>query len=118
MNLDFKTFLEGKKAWAASKSEILDFWKNLKPGQIVMEPIPANQKGTRMRSDSIRVTGSAQFINSILARITDLINYDNNPGTRLDLEYREIDVKGMPSGKFLCYIHLEQDTGKIRKTLS
>ena len=29
MNLDFKTFLEGKKAWAASKSEILDFWKNL-----------------------------------------------------------------------------------------
>jgi hypothetical protein len=99
--------------WHASKEEIIQMWTNLKPSPVQMAPIPENQKGTRLHNDGLRITGSAPFINSVLSRLKDLLAYERNPGTRLDLEYREIESK-VPNStpNYLCYIHVEQDLKK------
>jgi hypothetical protein len=102
--------------WHASKDEIVQMWTNLKPSPILMAPIPENQKGTRLHNDGLRITGSASFINSVLSRLKDLLNYEKSPGTRLDLEYRQIE-QDTPnaSPNYLCYIHVEQDLKKKLK---
>lgn len=117
----FQKFLESQKVkvWHATKEEIIEMWRNLRPSAIVMRPVSENQKGTRLKNDGIRITGSPQFINSILSRIKDLIGYEENSGTRLDLEYRQIEPTenddGIPA--YLCYIHAEQDLKKKNKLI-
>ena len=116
--LSEKPILETKgakpKVWHASKEEILSNWRNLRQTPIFMAPVPENQSGTRLKNDGIRVTGSPQFINSILSRIKDLLKYEDAPGTRLDVEYRQIepDDSGYTIPAYLCYIHVEQDLKK------
>jgi hypothetical protein len=115
MAKSFRSFVEGKSSgvWHASKKEIIQLWKNLKPVPLQMTPVPENQKGTRLHNDGIRITGSARFINGVLSRLKDLLSLEDNPGTRLDLEYREIENK-TPTNEvhYLCYIHAEQDLKK------
>lgn len=105
--------------WHASKAEIIGMWKNLRPVPLQIEPIPENQKGTRLQYDGIRITGSAQFINATLARLKDLLAAEDQPGVRLDLEYRQIESKdpSMPTA-YLCYIHSETDTKKKAKDVN
>jgi hypothetical protein len=122
MNRSFRDFIEQAKAppprvhaqvWHASKDEIIQMWENLKPSPIQMAAIPENQKGTRLHNDGLRITGSASFINSVLSRLKDLLQYEKNPGSRFDLEYREIETKVPNSSpNYLCYIHVEQDLKK------
>ena len=105
----FKEFIE-KKAWKARKAEVIQFWTNLKANMpIQMEPVPETHEGTRFRSDGIRITGSPQFINSVLSRIKDIIQQETE-GIRLDCEYREIENQEgdtTPSSReYVFYMHL------------
>lgn len=114
----FRDFIEEKQpeVWHASKDEILQLWHNLRPVPLQMEPVPEHSKGTRLQFDGVRLTGSARFINSILSRLKDLISYESNPGTRLDIEYRQIETKVQTQeSKYLFYLHVEQDTKKKNK---
>lgn len=114
---DYLIEQEDKPAvWHASKDEIVAMWKNLKPSPIMMEPIPENQKGTRLANDGLRITGSAMFVNAVLSRVKDLLEYETQPGTRLDVEYRQIETKQHNAQqRYLCYIHVEQDSKKKPK---
>jgi hypothetical protein len=107
------TFQQDRKPWKAKKADVLEFWKNIRPGQpIQAEPVQKGHSGTRFREDGVRVTGSPAFINSILSRIKDLLSYDANPGTKLDVEYREIENKSRnPDEKqtFVFYTHILVD---------
>jgi hypothetical protein len=111
---DFCDYCEGDSpVWHAAKEDILQMWSNLQPSPVQMAPIPENQKGTRLRNDGIRITGSPQFINSVLSRLKDVLNYDKQPGMRLDIEYRQIEPSGSNEPPaYLCYIHVEQDLKK------
>jgi hypothetical protein len=105
--------------WHAGKEQVIDMWKNLRPSPIMMRPVPEGHRGTRLHQDGIRLTGSPQFINSVLSRIKEVLAYENQPGMRLDLEYREIESKTpTEEATYLCYIHLEQDLKKKMKTPS
>lgn len=105
----FKHFFEGK-AWKAKKADVLQFWKTMRPNlPLVMNAVPSNHRGTRFRADGIRITGSPEFINSIMSRLKDLLQFEAGPN-RLDVEYREIErsegdtTPGTP--EYVFYIHL------------
>lgn len=112
---DFKEYLseQAGEPWHAKRSEILKNWTMLRPNMPLMaQPVPVGHKGTRYDFDGIRVTGSAAFISAVMSRIKDLLQYESNPGTKLDVEYRQVaskagSVKTAPV--FAFYVHVVQD---------
>jgi hypothetical protein len=113
-----------KKPWKAKRADVLRFWNGLKPNLPVMPtPVPKNHKGTRFDQDGIRITGSPDFINGVISRLKDMLQYYNNPSTKLDVEYRQIETKqGQPHARpiYVFYIHVVEaggpkDTGLDRK---
>lgn len=111
--LSFREFVDQQtagesKPWKAKKSDVLNFWRNLKPNMpISMSPVSELHKGTRFRQDGIRITGNPNFINSVLSRIQDIMSFENN-GIRLDVEYRQIESTTDTDQKpeFVFYVHL------------
>ena len=76
---------------------------------IQIAPIEPGKHGTRFHEDGLRITGTPEFINSILSRMKDFLAYDINPGTKLDVEYRQIENKeGEIFNKpvFVAYVHV------------
>lgn len=115
----FKEFLnqvphqaQKKKLWSAKKDQIFDIWKTLHPEQpIVMTPMSKGM-GTGKRSygeDGIRITGTWDYILSIIARLKDLMSYENNQ-QRLRLIFKGIDPSKNPHPNvpvYVFYINLE-----------
>ncbi len=111
-----RTFLEfiqnNLKPWKAKKAEVLDFWRKIQPNlPIRMKPVDEGHKGTRFRSDGIRITGSPEFINSVMSRIKDVADFET-PGYRLDVEYRQIEPTALQTTNdkyFVFYAHLVKE---------
>lgn len=107
--MDFREFVEGK-SWEAKRDDIVKMWHALRPYMpLEINPIPWNHMGTRYDNDGLRITGSPSFINSILSRMKDFLDYEMRPGYELDVEYRQVatrqgEIKGKPA--FVCYVHV------------
>ncbi len=111
--MNFKEFVEQRedKPWHARRKEILGFWGAMQPNApIRISAIPASRpEKSRYRYDGIRLSGSTEFINSVLSRIKDLIQYDQSKQLKLDVEYRQIQT---PEGErisqpsYVFYLHL------------
>lgn len=82
------------KAWSAKKPEIMQMWQNMRPDTpITMMPImdaPAGQEHSSYGEDGVRVTGSWYFISSVMARLKEILHYEN-PQHRLRLVLRAVD---------------------------
>ena len=75
----------------ATKDDIIKYWQSLVPARTVyMTPVSADHKGSTYSQDGIRITGSRQFIDSILARIKDLI-YQESADSKLEVAYRQVE---------------------------
>ena len=109
--LHFREYLE-RKPWKAKRADVIRFWQSLTPNQpIEVSPVSKYHKGTKFREDGLRVTGTPEFINGVLSRIKDLLQYEANPATKLEVEYRAIENKqGDLIGKpiYVAYIHVLQ----------
>lgn len=85
---------EKPKLWSGKKKEILNYWKNLpgvsdnKETPLFIKPIPYKFQGSTFNQDGIRLTGSSNFINSVLPKLKDVISYEN-PNSKLGLNYKE-----------------------------
>jgi hypothetical protein len=92
--IEKKNLLEFQKPqispkWKISKEEIIKMWQGINPDiPIAMRPISKNHTGSTYGEDGIRITGSPQFINSILGKIRPLLNYETTT-TKLVVSYRE-----------------------------
>jgi hypothetical protein len=85
---------EPEKPFKPSKEQILRHWASVRPNQpIHMAPLPYNYKGATYDKDGVRITGSREFIDSILGRLKDLLFYEN-PKVKLNLIYRTLYRKG------------------------
>ncbi len=98
-----------KKAWKASKDEIMTFWKSLAidiPLQV--HPIPYDHKGTTIQEDGIRITGTREFIASVLSRMKELINYENDQN-KLIISYRQSPKSLLPGNKdsYMFYLQIK-----------
>jgi len=113
----FNEWLQSKP-WKAKRADVIRFWKALRPGlPIVPTPVPKEHKGTRFDQDGIRVTGSPDFINGVVSRLKDMLQYYNNPNTKLDVEYRQVETKGgKPQARpiYVFYIHVVEADGEHR----
>lgn len=116
-----------QKPWSAKKPEILQMWKTLRGDTpIIIQPVsdlPAAAGGEKSTygEDGIRLTGSWQFISSVLARLKELSYYEN-PQTKLRLVLRGVDKDRARADKqsFVFYLNMEKRThgkpGRPRKT--
>jgi len=107
--MEFQTWLEQQEAWQGVKDEILRFWRAQEDRPIYPRPIPISHSGSSYDQDAIRITGTSEFINSILARLKDFLGYES-PAVELDVDYRQIvDKYEQPvPGRFVCYLRLRE----------
>ena len=105
------------KPWSAKKAEILQLWRNLRSDTpIYMTPIAKTGIIGKKSygEDGIRITGSWNFIVSILGRIKDILNYES-PNTKLRLIFRGVDRLHGDASKnsFVFYVNSEPRSSKI-----
>jgi hypothetical protein len=86
-----------QKPWSAKKPEILQIWKNLRQDTpIIMTPVvekpdsPTSTGNSSYGEDGVRITGSWNFITAVMARLKELVWYEN-PQQKLRLIFRGID---------------------------
>ena len=93
------------------KNEFLNYWKGLQAQQAVEpQPIAYKHEGSTYDEDSIRLTGSRRFIDSVLSRLHDLLEYENST-TRLQVVYKETvdrQTKEIIPDAFNCYVQVHE----------
>ena len=93
-----------------NKAEILAHWKTIRPGQpIAIAEVPYKHTGSTYDQDGIRITGSQQFIDSVLSRLTELLDHEND-STRLQLVYKQSQDRetGATIDGYNCYIQVHE----------
>jgi hypothetical protein len=115
--------LQNSKVWSGKKKEILQMWKNLRPDiPIIIQPMlddPTGGDSSSYGEDGIRVTGSWHFISAILARLKEIIGYEN-PQTKLRLVFRGVGKEKDPRPdrkSFVFYVNLEKRAPKKPKNI-
>lgn len=107
--------------WKATKDEIVAFWKNLRTDTpIQMRAIDYSHKGSTYGEDGIRLTGSPQFISSVLARIKELLAYETAT-TKLGVTYRQTEspskmAMGQGKTSYVFYVAARQRGDGDKKT--
>ena len=97
--------------WKATKEEIVAFWQKLRPDTpIQMRPIDYAHKGSTYGEDGIRITGTPQFISSVIARLKELLHFET-PSTKLAVTYRETESPsqiGQNKTSYVFYVAAKQ----------
>jgi hypothetical protein len=105
-----------QKKWKATKEEIFRYWQSLQPDQpIAVRPIPYEHAGSTYGQDGVRVTGSQEFISTVIARLKEFLNFET-PNSKLQLVYRETESKKDPvdpeNKTYVFYVQVkERGTG-------
>jgi hypothetical protein len=95
------------KPWKASKEEILNFWKTLPNGApLSVKPIAYDHEGSTIQEDGIRITGSKEFISSVLSRLKDFLPFEN-PNTKIMAAYRQSPRSFLPGNKNSYIFYLQ-----------
>ena len=118
----FKTFIEQEffvefvinefnkpsgSSWKAKKNQVMDTWQNLRPDvPIYMTPLKQGEDQKSYGEDGIRISGSWPFIASVLGRLKDLLQYENDQ-TRLRLVFKGVDTGDENKQTFVFYINVE-----------
>lgn len=85
-------FFSEATAWAGRKEDIIDYWKNLIPSKILIDPIKKEHKGSTFTEDSIRITGEPKFIYSVLSHLKEFLEFENEK-TSLVVKFKETTSK-------------------------
>lgn len=126
--MDFKEFMAnnpaggydvGPKSWRMDKDQVMQYWQSLRPGPIVFNPIEPDRKGSTFGEDGLRLTGSKSFIDSILSRLKEIMQFEN-PQTKLNVVYRQVQYKGSApvdrNSSFVFYAQVKQRDKPEAKT--
>jgi hypothetical protein len=98
------------------KKEFLAHFEGIKENQpIKVSRVPYKHEGSTYAEDGIRITGSTEFIDSVLSRLKDLLKYENGE-TRLQVVYKEsVDRETQtPMGSYNCYIQVHERGGEAK----
>lgn len=98
-----------------SKENIIKRWEDLEEGAIRVTPIPEGHRGSNFASDTIRITGSQEFIDSVLGNLKGFLDRDNG-STRLQVIYSQsVDRENQElTGAWTCYIQVHARGTKKR----
>jgi hypothetical protein len=92
------------------KAQLVNHWESLPENQpIKPSAVPYKHEGSTYDQDGIRITGSEIFIDGVLSRIKDLLQYEHG-NTRLQVNYQEtVDrYSGQKTGTYNCYVQVHQ----------
>lgn len=92
------------------KQEFLNHWSKIKPNQnIKIKPVVYKHEGSTYAEDGIRLTGSREFVDSVLSRFLDLLQHENG-ATRLQVNYQESKDRktGANLDSWNCYIQVHE----------
>jgi hypothetical protein len=98
------------------KKQFIEHWNNLTPNQRINPTIvPYKHEGTTFAEDGIRLTGTTQFIDSVLSRLKDLLQHENAE-TRLQVNYTESKdrITQRPTGSYVCYVQVHERGGEAK----
>jgi hypothetical protein len=98
------------------KAQILNHWQSIEPDQAIkIDSVMYKHKGSTYAEDGIRLTGSPEFIDSVLSRLKDLLKHENG-STRLQLNYQESKdrVTGNLTGSYNCYVQVHERGGEAK----
>jgi len=104
------------KGTKMKKAEILTHWNSIEPDQkIKIAEVPYKHRGSTYDQDGIRLTGSKEFIDSVLSRIKELLSYENHV-SRLQLVYKESHDRKTQAklGSYNCYIQVHERGGQAK----
>ena len=93
-----------------TKAQFLHHWSKVTPNQAVKPAVvPYKHEGTTFDQDGIRITGSREFIDSVLSKLKELLQYENS-STRLQASYQQSTCKetGLKLDAFKCYIQVHR----------
>jgi len=89
-----------------NKKEALEHWRGL-PAAAPLNPRPIQYKhaGSTYGMDGIRIEGSRAFIDAVLGRLADLLEYEN-AATRIGLNYQRVEPREGKAcaGDWVCYV--------------
>jgi hypothetical protein len=111
-----------------NKSDALSHWESIEDNSpIRMTPIDTGKVGSTYTEDTIRLTGSKEFIDSVLSNLKGVLEYENDVTSRLEIIYtqtceREFTVEdgkrkviqGELTGAYACYVKAKS-RGRGRK---
>lgn len=92
------------------KEQFLQHLGNIEANQkLNIRPVPYKHEGSTFDQDGIRITGTTEFIDSVLSRLTDLLQYENG-STRLQCVYKESTDRatGAALDSYNCYIQVHR----------
>jgi len=92
------------------KAQFLEHWHGIKADQnIKINPVAYKHAGSTYAEDGIRLTGSMEFIDSVLSRLKSLLSHENG-ATRLQVVYKESTDRRTqePLDSYNCYIQVHQ----------
>ena len=106
------------KAARLTKAQALDHWRGLSGysgGDIKMRQVPYKHEGSTYAQDGIRLTGSREFIDSVLVSLKPLLARENNT-ERLQLVYSQSTDRetGRPLNSWNCYIQVHERGGEAK----
>lgn len=93
-----KSFLEWTSAqqeWKMPKDEIIARWNSLPPNAplVQLRAVPPDHTGPTYQYDGMRVTGSRTWIEFVMSRMKDVLQYEGGK-TRLQVVYKQqVDAK-------------------------
>lgn len=98
------------------KQQILEKWQGIPENKpLAPDAVPYKHKGSTYDQDGIRITGSKEWIDSVLSRLKPLLQEENG-GTRLQLVYKQSVDKdtGIPMDSWNCYIQVHERGGQAQ----
>lgn len=104
-----------------AKKEFLAHWSGMKRRRkLNPTPVPYKHRGSKYSEDTLRITGSREFIDAILSRLTELLQFENGD-TRLQVTYQQAVDKDtrQPLDSWVCHIQVHErgDEAKIANAL-
>lgn len=98
------------------KDEMLAHWRGL-PANMPVKPamVPYKHEGSTYAEDGIRLTGRREFIDAVLSRLKDLLEYENGE-TRLQVVYKESTDResGATLDGWNCYVQVHERGGEAQ----
>ena len=98
------------------KKAMLEHWRGLTPNRTLTPcPVAYKHEGSTYAEDGIRITGSPQWIDSVLSRLQDLLAYENGT-TRLQVVYKQSTDRNTQQAmdSYNCYIQVHERGGEAQ----
>lgn len=95
------------------KAEVLSMWQGLGECELRPEPVPYKHSGSTFSEDGVRVTGSRRFVESVMFRLRELLEFEAIE-TRLSVSLQEVQDResGRLPGAWSLYVQVHERGGQ------